>query len=207
MSYQSQSLLGKTATVTYSWDARSPGTWSQLWPTSWRVQPDAGSEKCCGAVDIGVHQGTTAKMSPRGQVDGIVGMNDGTSAWREATGIRFRRRVDVAAMTFPAPVVSHYAYTGAGYGTSLATRWTRGLQRRLSVRRKAFGHRHRLGPNAQGEIAEVTLELPDWLPGIHDRIALPDGVVYEVVGFDLQGATAFISGSPAHRPAERRRRG
>lgn len=93
-------------------------------------------------------------------------------------------------MTFPAPyTVSHYAYTGAGtdeLGNQVDS-WSAAPVKRAAQGFSAIDT-EKLGPNAQGEIAEVTLELPpDWLPGIHDRIALPDGVVYEVVGFDLQG--------------------
>lgn len=93
-------------------------------------------------------------------------------------------------MTFPAPyTVDHYAYIGGGEDElgNKVDAWSERATKRAAQGFSAIDT-EKLGPNAQGEIAEISLDLPpDWLPGIHDRIGLPDGNLYEVTGFDLQG--------------------
>lgn len=45
----------------------------------------------------------------------------------------------------------------------------------------------RLGDSAAGEMFDATVSAPaDWLVTVRDRVALPDGLLYEVVGVRLQ---------------------
>ena len=93
-------------------------------------------------------------------------------------------------MTFPTPfVIDHYPYLGDPtkldeLGNEIQTWATTPTQ--VAVQGWQTVAREKLGTNAQGEIADTALSAPpEWTPGIHDRVALTDGL-YEVVGFSMQ---------------------
>lgn len=93
-------------------------------------------------------------------------------------------------MTFPAPhPVAHYAYTGSDTVTdelgNMVDSWSATPTQRLVQGWRSVDS-ERLGNSAQGEVFDVMMSLPNgWLPGIHDRFELPDGL-YEVTGFRVQ---------------------
>lgn len=101
-------------------------------------------------------------------------------------------------MTFPARFeVAHHAYIGNQLDElgNVIDAWaepeTRAAQGWRSI------DREKLGNSAQGEIADAMLSLPsDWIPALHDRIGLPDGV-YEVTGFRMQD-TGFHGWQPGN---------
>jgi hypothetical protein len=93
-------------------------------------------------------------------------------------------------VTFPARLtVDHYAYVGSESSTdelgNVVDAWASTPTARAAQSWQSVD-REKLGNFAQGEIFDVSLSLPpDWVPALHDRIGLPDGV-YEVVGFRMQ---------------------
>ena len=93
-------------------------------------------------------------------------------------------------MTFPTPfLVDHYPYLGGPgnvdeLGNEIQS-WS-ATPTKVAVQGWQTIAREKLGPNAQGVIADTAMSVPPgWLPGVHDRIGLPDGI-YEVVEFGVQ---------------------
>lgn len=91
-------------------------------------------------------------------------------------------------MTFPTPfTVQHYAYIGGDNVDELGNEveaWDD--PKTVAVQGWQVIAKEKLGPSAQGEIADTALSVPpDFIPNIRDRIGLPDGI-YEVVELDMQ---------------------
>lgn len=93
-------------------------------------------------------------------------------------------------MTFPTPfTVDHYEYLGGPDNLdelgNEVQEWA-ATPKRVAVQGWQAIAKEKLGLSEQGVIADTAMSVPPgWLPGIHDRIGLPDGL-YEVIEFDIQ---------------------
>ena len=92
-------------------------------------------------------------------------------------------------MTFPTPYLAqHYPYTGDPavvdeIGNVIDT-WAE-KPKPVAIQGWETTVTERLGNSEQGEIINAVCQAPpDWVPGIHDRVQLPDGLLYEVIGIN-----------------------
>lgn len=93
-------------------------------------------------------------------------------------------------MTFPTPfTVQHYEYIGGPdtldeLGNEVED-WAD--PKPVAVQGWQKIAKEKLGPSAQGEIADTAMSVPvTFSPNIRDRIGLPDDGIYEVVELDMQ---------------------
>lgn len=92
-------------------------------------------------------------------------------------------------MTFPTPyTVDHYPWsssTSDDLGNAVPV-WPQ-TPTVTAVHGYTINIVERLGDSSAGEIFDATVSAPaSWLVTIRDRVALPDGLLYEVVGVRLQ---------------------
>lgn len=101
-------------------------------------------------------------------------------------------------MTFPTPyIVDHYPWSSSAsdeLGDAVPS-WPQTPTEVL-----VFGYTvnivERLGDSVTGEMFDATVSAPaTWLVTVKDRVGLPDGLLYEVVGVRLQ-STGFHSWGP-----------
>lgn len=92
-------------------------------------------------------------------------------------------------MTFPTPyTVDHYPWASVAVddlGNAVPS-WPE-TPTAVAVHGYITNIVERLGDSAAGEVFDATVSAPAaWLVTIRDRVALPDGLLYEVVGVRLQ---------------------